>query len=279
MPTIFEIADHVLAISPVGLSNRELQKLLYLAQGFHLARTGQELFSDDFAAWKFGPVHAGIFHKYKQYGYHLISKPNADALVPLAGQTATFLTGLVLAFSAVGQSNLIEYSHADVPWSAKYIPDQNAHLPKSDLRDYFANFASFEEYKTIANQKVRFHELVGDRVRYLKRLPEIGNAWISGRADVPSEEACNLAQRFLAGFERYLFSSGAKPVIPSLIMGPIPSGGVSIEFHAGNATYLHFYNSGRIELEFERDGSFEDMEVPSEQFEENFSEFYGVVVA
>lgn len=279
MPSIYEIADHVLAISPVGLSNRELQKLLYLAQGFYLAETGQELFADDFAAWKFGPVHSGIFQRYKEYGYQVISRPKSDALVPLAGQTVTFLTGLVVAFSAVGQNKLIEYSHADVPWSAKYIPDQNVPLSKSDLRDYFANFTSFDDYKTIANQKVRFHELIADRVKYLKRLPEIGNAWISGNAEVPSEKACNLAQRFLAGFERYLFSSGAKPTIPSLIMGPIPSGGVSVEFHAGNATYIHFYNSGKIELEFERGGSFKDMEVPSDQFEENFSEFYGMVAA
>ncbi|MNY92823.1 hypothetical protein D3C78_92180 [compost metagenome] len=279
MPTIFEIADHVLAISPVGLSNKELQKLLYLAQGFHLAQTGQELFVEDFAAWRFGPVHSGIFHKYKKYGYQLIDRPKADVCVPVDEQTKVFLAGLLLAFSAVGQNNLIEYSHADVPWSTKYIPDQNVQLSKTDLREYFVNFASFEEYKTIADHKVKFHKLIDERVKYLKRLPEIGNAWISGKAEAPSEEACNVAQKFLAGFERYLFSSDAKPTMPGLIMGPIPSGGISIEFHAVNSAYLNFYNSGKVELEFERDGSFEDLEVPSEQFEENFLEYYSMVAA
>lgn len=278
MPTIFEIAEHILATSPVGLTNRELQKLLYLAQGFHLARTDQELFAEDFAAWKFGPVHSGIFHNYKQYGFQSIDRPQVDELKPLAERTSVFLTGFLLAFSAVGQHKLIEYSHTDVPWSAKYIPDQNVQLSKADLRDYFANFASFDEYKAVADQKVRFHELIEDRVRYLERLPQIGNAWISGNAEVPSAQICTLAGRFLAGYERYLFSSGSKPTIPDLIMGPIPGGGVSIEFHAENATYLHFHNSGKIEVEFERDGSFQDKDVPTEQFEENFSEFYGMVV-
>lgn len=277
MPSIFDIADHILATSDVGLSHRELQKMLYLAQGFYLAQTGEELFPEDFAAWKFGPVHSGVFQKYKGYGYHYIERPPAEVLVPLNTTATTFLVGLVLAFNTVGQNNLIEYSHADVPWSAKYIPGSNAQLSKSDLREYFINFDTFDEYKLVAGQKVQFHCLIEDRLKYLKRLPQIGDSWISGGAEVPSEQACDLASRFLSGFERYLFASAAKPIIPKLIMGPLPRGGVSVEFYSRNATFLHFKNDGVIEIEAERDGLFSDKEVPMEQFDEDFSEYYGML--
>lgn len=279
MATIFEIANHVLAKSPVGLSNRELQKILYIAQGFYLAQTGEELFGEDFAAWKYGPVHSGIFHLYKEYGYHSIVRPKAEELPLLPEKAATFIAGLVTAFCAVGQGKLIEYSHADVPWATKYVPDQNVQLTKSDLKDYFANFSSIEEYKVIANQKVEFHDLIAERLKYLRKLPEIGNAWVSGTAEAPSIQACALAGKFLEQFERFLFSRSAKPLIPKLVMGPIPRGGVSIEFHTKSATYFHFYNTALIEVELELNGEFSDREFSMEEFEENFSDFYEMVMA
>jgi uncharacterized phage-associated protein len=274
MSTIFEIADHILANTPYGLTNRELQKLLYLAQGFYLAQTGEALFQEDFQAWKHGPVNSSIFHKYKQYGYHGIERPQAEVLKPIAAQTAAFIVALTLSFHAVGQSKLIEYSHADVPWAAKYIPDRNVHLSKEELRDYFRNFTSFDEYKVIADQKLQFHELIQARLQYLAGLPQIGNAWISGQAAAPTNRTCEVAHGFLTGLERQLFSNQAKPIYPKLIMGPIPTGGVTLELTSRNAMYLHFHNSGRVEMEVEENGHFTEYEVSLDQFEENFAEVY-----
>lgn len=274
MSTIFEIADHILANTPYGLSNRELQKLLYLAQGFHLAQSGEALFQEDFQAWKHGPVNSGIFHKYKQYGYHTIERPKAEVLKPITATTAAFIVALTMSFHAVGQNKLIEYSHADTPWAAKYIPDQNVPLSKEDLRNYFRNFTSFDDYKAVADQKLQFHELILSRLQYLSGLPQIGNAWISGPAAAPTVRTCEVAHGFLAGLERQLFSNQARPIYPKLIMGPIPAGGVSIELTSTNAMYLHFHNSGLVEMEFEENGHFTEYEVSLDQFEENFAEVY-----
>ena len=274
MSTIFEIADHILANTPHGLSNRELQKLLYLAQGFHLAQSGEALFQEDFQAWKHGPVNSGIFHKYKQYGYYLIEKPKAETLTPIAAKTATFLAGLTIAFCAVGQNRLIEYSHSDTPWAANYIPDQNVHLSKEYLRIYFGNFTSFDEYKMVADKKLQFHELIQSRLLYLTNLPQIGNSWISGQAAAPTIRTCEVAQGFLSGLERQLLSKHAKPSYPKIVMGPIPTGGVSLEFMSEKSIYLHFHNTGIVEMEVEENGHFTDSEVPLDQFEENFAEVY-----
>jgi uncharacterized phage-associated protein len=277
MQTIYDIADHILAQTPApySLTNRELQKLLYLAQGFHLAQFGEALFQEDFQAWKHGPVNSGIFHKYKHLGYHNINKPKNEILKPITEKTAAFLLALTLTFCAIGQYKLIEYSHADTPWASKYIPDQNVHLSKPELKTYFENFASFEDYKMAAEQKLQFHELIISRLKYLRDLPQIGNSWISGQAAAPTERTSEVAVGFLSGLERQLFSNHAKPIYPKLIMGPIPTGGISLEFVSDNSTYLNFHNSELVEVEFEKDGNFEEYEIPLGQFEENFAEVYG----
>ena len=277
MFTIFEIADHILVNTPCGLSNRELQKLLYLAQGFHLAQFGEPLFADDFQAWKHGPVNSGIFHKYKQYGYHSIDRPKVDTLRPIAQTTAAFILALTMSFHLLGQHKLIEFSHADIPWAAKYIPDQNVHLSKEDLQNYFRNFTSLDDYKAVAEQKFKFHELIISRLKYLSELPQIGNQWISGSAAAPTVRICEVAYGFLAGLERQLFSNHARPFHPKLIMGPIPTGGVSIELTSTVAMYLHFHNSGVVEMELEKDAHFTEYKVSLDQFEENFAGVYEVL--
>ncbi|MEX5533235.1 Panacea domain-containing protein [Pseudomonas syringae] len=281
MPTIFEIADHILANtpSPYGLTNRELQKLLYLAQGFYLAQSGEALFQEDFQAWKYGPVNYSIFHKYKHFGYHDIDRPNKETLKPISEKMTVFILGLTISFCTVGPRKLIEYSHADTPWSEKYIPNQNICLPKENLKTYFENFTSFEEYKAVAEGKLQFHSLIDSRLEYLRKLPLIGNAWISGEAAAPTERTSEVAVGFLAGLERRLFSNHAKPIYPKLIMGPIPSGGISLEFKSYKSTYINLHNSEVVDIEFENDGNFEEFEVALGVFEENFAEVYGKILA
>lgn len=50
------------------ISNLKLQKLLYYAQGYHLANYGVPLFNAPIHAWEHGPVVQEIYHKYKKYG-------------------------------------------------------------------------------------------------------------------------------------------------------------------------------------------------------------------
>ena len=59
------------------LSNMKLQKLLYYAQGLHLALGFGPLFDDEIQAWTYGPVVADVYHEYKEYGSGGIS-PTED---------------------------------------------------------------------------------------------------------------------------------------------------------------------------------------------------------
>lgn len=50
------------------ISNLQLQKILYYIQHDFLVNKNKELFEDEFAAWKFGPIVPSIYHVYSTAG-------------------------------------------------------------------------------------------------------------------------------------------------------------------------------------------------------------------
>src|SRR5260370_345624 len=56
-------ADASTAIDPL-----QMQKLLYLAQGWTLGLSGDRLFPDLIEAWEYGPVVPDIYHALKLFG-------------------------------------------------------------------------------------------------------------------------------------------------------------------------------------------------------------------
>ena len=67
------------------MTNLRLQKLLYFAQGWHLARFGRPLFDASIEAWPYGPVVPEVYRAYKEYGREGIASaepPAAGAFTP-----------------------------------------------------------------------------------------------------------------------------------------------------------------------------------------------------
>src|SRR5260364_350033 len=79
MVSVFDVANYFLTLveEEVGdaLSNLKLQKLVYYAQGFHLALFSRPLFENAIEAWTHGPVIPGLYHAYKQYGAGALPRP------------------------------------------------------------------------------------------------------------------------------------------------------------------------------------------------------------
>lgn len=55
------------------ISNKKLNKLLFLSHGFCLLRTGQPLVRNHFEAWEHGPVVRAVYHEFKRFGYNPIT--------------------------------------------------------------------------------------------------------------------------------------------------------------------------------------------------------------
>ncbi|MGT8840350.1 Panacea domain-containing protein, partial [Vibrio cholerae] len=65
-----EVAKELLFLakgSGINLTNMQIQKLVYIAHGLHLAIQKEALLEEPVRAWKHGPVIPEVYRAYKQY--------------------------------------------------------------------------------------------------------------------------------------------------------------------------------------------------------------------
>ncbi|MGL4566934.1 MAG: Panacea domain-containing protein [Fusobacteriaceae bacterium] len=98
------------------ISNLKLQKLVYYAQGFHLALYDEPLFSDKIYAWQHGPVVESLYHDYKNYGSNGIPVPeiNLDSYsVPIK----ELLNSIYEIYGQFSAWKLRDMTHEESPWN------------------------------------------------------------------------------------------------------------------------------------------------------------------
>lgn len=59
----------------IEITPMKLLKLVYIAQGVHLATHESPLFEEDILAWDYGPIVDVVFNQYKDYGNKAIYEP------------------------------------------------------------------------------------------------------------------------------------------------------------------------------------------------------------
>lgn len=97
-----------------AITNLKLQKLLYYAQGFHLALHKKPLFSDKIEAWAHGPVVPTIYRKFKAYGSQAIPFDKKRPDLPKAKMD--FLQEMYNFFGQFSAWRLREMTHQEPPW-------------------------------------------------------------------------------------------------------------------------------------------------------------------
>ena len=136
--TAREIAGYFLANVPdhVGdnLSNLKLQKLLYYAQGGHLALFGEPLFDDAIEAWTHGPVVPSLYHELKAYGAGALPVPDEFDFSTFDEQTRGLLDEIFAVYGQYSAWKLADMTHEEFPCSAT---PRGAVIPLSLMQDYF----------------------------------------------------------------------------------------------------------------------------------------------
>lgn len=125
------------------MTQMKLQKMVYFAHGYHLAKYGQPLVKEDFEAWQFGPVVPEIYQSYKLYGSDMIIDPGLvrNTAKPLvfseSAQEAMNYTWTVT--KDLSASSLMRWSHNEgSPWDAVYNPvHESVVIPNDSIRNYF----------------------------------------------------------------------------------------------------------------------------------------------
>lgn len=127
------------------MTDLKLQKMLYFAQCWHLARHGEPLFHSRIEAWEHGPVVPAVYSEYKKYGNNPIHADSVDYSAFTYCEQDTVMD----VFSYYGRysaSGLRELSHeAGTPWSQVYIPGvKHIEIPVEVMKQYYQNQSPLE---------------------------------------------------------------------------------------------------------------------------------------
>ncbi len=139
MLSCHDIADYFLAKqdeeSGDTISNLKLQKLVYYAQGYHLAIFDKPLFDEEIEAWAHGPVVPVLYHRFKEYGAASIPAiPNLD-LSKFDDEVQGFLDEVYDVFNQFSGWTLRNMTHEELPW--KQHEAMAGVIPKDTLLEFF----------------------------------------------------------------------------------------------------------------------------------------------
>jgi uncharacterized phage-associated protein len=114
MTSAHEVAKHIIQKSSLPISNLKLQKLLYYAQGWHLAIFDEPLFSETIEAWVHGPVVPVVFREYREFRWSPI--PVATTPAVLGSRASTHVRDVLKAYGSFTATQLEALSHSESPW-------------------------------------------------------------------------------------------------------------------------------------------------------------------
>jgi uncharacterized phage-associated protein len=128
------------------VSNLKLQKLLYYAQGYHVAifGVGSPLFKEKIYAWQHGPVVKEVYKHYSSFQGNALPKEKRPSL---PDETVSFLDEIYRVFGRYAAWTLRDMTHREAPWLKNFKSNvPNIEIPLADLAEYFS--------KNVKKQKV-----------------------------------------------------------------------------------------------------------------------------
>ncbi|VAW76025.1 possible prophage ps3 protein01-like protein [hydrothermal vent metagenome] len=139
MLSCHQVADYILAqVDPDAgdlISNLKLQKLIYYAQGFHLAIYGEPLFSESIEAWTHGPVSPDLYHRFKDCESNPIPVPDEIDFSVYEQPVREFLDEVYSVFGQFSAWKLRNMTHDEPPWK-EAAP--NTVITHDAMRAYFS---------------------------------------------------------------------------------------------------------------------------------------------
>jgi uncharacterized phage-associated protein len=125
---VFQVANYLIELSEENrflIDHMKLQKLAYIAHGWHLAITGRPLFENRIEAWKYGPIIPDLYWSFKRFGHTPITKQSiVDAGIQHAvdcnledEQSRQIVKRVWEQYKKFSGLNLSTMTHADgTPW-------------------------------------------------------------------------------------------------------------------------------------------------------------------
>ena len=136
--TAKQVADYFLALQDEdcgdALTNLKLQKLVYYAQGFHLAMKGKPLFDEGIEAWEHGPVVPSLWRCYRERGSQSIPKPKGLDFSKIPKSVRELLDEIYKVYGQFSAWKLRNMTHEEPPW--RDTP-RDCPIPHDRMQEYF----------------------------------------------------------------------------------------------------------------------------------------------
>lgn len=117
------------------ITHLKLQKLVYYAQGFNLAITGQPLFDDEIVAWEHGPVAPDLYNNYREYGSNPIPPLEAGSVDDkFTAEQLEILDEVHELYGQFSAWKLRNLTHEDKTWIDAH---PNGIITHDAMKDYF----------------------------------------------------------------------------------------------------------------------------------------------
>ena len=138
-----------------GVSNLKLQKLLYFIQAYFIIKNNDNApcFKEKIEAWNFGPVVPVAYYEYKRYGSTDITFTDSFVdfnkknpwdsafskfdMTCINAQDRQRIEAVVDRFAKFSATDLVDITHAQLPWQKAYVPCMNNEITNDDIREYF----------------------------------------------------------------------------------------------------------------------------------------------
>ena len=120
-----------------GVGTVKLHKLLYYAQGHHLATFGTPLFEDTISAWDMGPVVGSLWYRERN------GIPN-DQPGTLTEAELNTVGYVVSRYGALSGTDLRHLAHSERPWQdadRRRTPGTSVKIPNEAIEHYFSTAA------------------------------------------------------------------------------------------------------------------------------------------
>lgn len=135
------------------LTHMEVQKLVYIANGWSLVLRGKRLVEDDPEAWEYGPVYRTLYHEFKRFGskpidsfYQELDLNELDYRIPTVddAEALDLLDEVWAAYSHLSGLQLSSLTHQDgTPWHETIrTKGQNALIDEDLIREHFQELAA-----------------------------------------------------------------------------------------------------------------------------------------
>jgi uncharacterized phage-associated protein len=143
-----------------GLTQMQLQKLVYIANGWNLAINGTALTHDNPEAWEYGPVYKELRRALRSYGRATVSRPilnceyipgsfdddpDAEATANLSPEEKAVVDRVYRDYGKFHAFQLSALTHeAGTPWTRVYANGLGKfdEIPAEMIREHFVELAA-----------------------------------------------------------------------------------------------------------------------------------------